>query len=349
MKLMMKQLVSASLATLLWIPAAHAQAGKWINLAPFPEPKEEVMGEAAEGKMYVFSGLVSAPVWLPVGFVYEYDPGANKWTKKKPMALPAHHISCIEYNGKIYVFGGFVAPTSGIPAWVPINNSFEYDPAKDSWKALAPMPTKRGAAVAAVAGDKIYVIGGASTAPGETNPAIHPTYPQRVLSTVQEYDPKTNTWRERSPMPTPRNHTAAGVVNGKIYVIGGRIGAAFIGPSSDLNNVEVYDPATDKWGPPLAKMPTARSAVASGVYNGKIYIAGGEWQNATEQTVFRAFEAYDPATNTWSVLPPMAIARHGVASAVIGNRFYAVSGDVQSSGTGVAVSTASADAFEFAK
>jgi N-acetylneuraminic acid mutarotase len=349
MKLMMKQLVWASLATLLWIPAAHAQTGKWINLAPFPEPKEEVMGEAAEGKMYVFAGLVSAPIWLPVGFVYEYDPGANKWTKKKPMALPAHHISCIEYNGKIYVFGGFVAPTSGIPAWVPINNSFEYDPAKDSWKALAPMPTKRGAAVAAAVGDKIYVIGGATTAPGETNPAIHPTYPQRVLSTVQEYDPKTNIWRERSPMPTPRNHTAAGVVNGKIYVIGGRIGAAFIGPSSDLNNVEGYDPATDKWGPPLAKMPTARSAVASGVYNGKIYIAGGEWQNATEQTVFRAFEAYDPAANTWSVLPPMAIARHGVASAIIGNRFYAVSGDVQSSGTGVAVSTASADAFEFAK
>ena len=346
---MLKRISSAWLAALLWIPAAHAQAGKWVNIAPFPEPKEEVMGEAAEGKMYVFAGLVSAPIWLPVGFVYEYDPAANKWSKKKPMALPAHHIACIEYDGKIYVFGGFVAPTSGIPAWVPINNAFEYDPAKDSWKALAPMPVKRGAAVAATVGDKIYVIGGATTAPGETNPAIHPTYPQRVLSTVQEYDPKTNTWRERSPMPTPRNHTAAGVVNGKIYVIGGRIGAAFIGPSSDLNNVEVYDPATDKWGPPLAKMPTARSAMASGVFNGRIYIAGGEWQNATEQTVFRAFEAYDPATNTWSILPPMAIARHGVASAVIGNRFYAVSGDVQSSGTGVAVSTASADAFEFAK
>ena len=41
--------------------------------------------------MYVFAGLVSAPVWLPVGMVYEYDPAANTWTKKKPMALPAHH------------------------------------------------------------------------------------------------------------------------------------------------------------------------------------------------------------------------------------------------------------------
>ena len=29
-------------------------------------------------------------------------------------------------------------------------------------------------------------------------------------------------------MPTPRNHATAGVVNGKVYVIGGRVGSAFI-------------------------------------------------------------------------------------------------------------------------
>jgi hypothetical protein len=45
----------------------------------------------------------------------------------------------------------------------------------------------------------------------------------------------------------------------------------------------------------------------------------------------------------------MAIARHGVAAAVIGNSFYAVSGDVQSSGTGVEVSTNAVSAFEFSR
>ena len=47
--------------------------------------------------------------------------------------------------------------------------------------------------------------------------------------------------------------------------------------------------------------------------------------------------------------PPMTLARHGVAGAVIGNRFYAVSGDVQSSGTGVDVSTPVVSAFEFSR
>jgi len=165
-------------------PAANAQGGKWLSLPPFPEPHEEVIGQAANGKMYVFAGLVSAPIWLPVGMVYEYDPATNQWTKKKPMALPAHHLALTEYGGKIYVFGGFTEGKVGnLAAWTPVNNAFEYDPMKDTWKPLAPMPTKRGAAVAGTVNGKIYVIGGATTAPGATNPAIHPTIAQRVLST----------------------------------------------------------------------------------------------------------------------------------------------------------------------
>jgi hypothetical protein len=89
--------------------------------------------------------------------------------------------------------------------------------------------------------------------------------------------------------------------------------------------------------------------LCAGVHDGRIYVAGGEFQNAVEQTAYRAFEAYDPATNNWSVLPPMALARHGVAGGVIANRFYAISGDIQSSGTGIEVSTAAVAAFEFVK
>jgi N-acetylneuraminic acid mutarotase len=328
------------------VPAAEAQ-GKWTDVAPFPDPREELLGAEALGKMYVFGGFI--PRWKPAGVVFEYDPGTNQWTKKKPMAQPAHHVALTTYNNKIYAFGGFVFPASGPPAWVPIDSAWEYDPATDTWKALAPMPIKRGAAVAATVGDKMYVIGGATTQPWAKENFLDFSTPQRGLGTVQEYDPRTNSWRERAPMPSPRNHAAIGVVNGKIYVIGGRVGAAFISLASDVSLVEAYDPATDTWGTPGARMPTTRSALAYGTYGGRIYVAGGEFQDPLQQTTFRAFEAYDPATNSWSVMPPMSIARHGVAGAVVGNRFYAVSGDVQSSGTGVEVSTPVVSAFEFGK
>jgi N-acetylneuraminic acid mutarotase len=328
----------------LAMPAANAQ-GKWVKLAPFPQPAEEISGAAAGGKMYVFAGL--APVWKPVGMVYEYDPAADSWTKKKPMALPSHHVAFTEYHGKIYAFGGFVPPESGPPAWVPINNAWEYDPATDTWKALAPMPSKRGSALAAVVDNKIYVIGGASTIPGSKETAVFPTHPHMSVGRVEEYDPAANSWRERSAMPTPRNHAAIGVVNGKIYVIGGRVGAAFIGYASDISVVEEYDPATDQWSGPRARMPIARSAIGAGVYGGRIYVAGGEYQDPHMMATFRAVEGYDPASNTWTEMPPMPVSRHGLAVGVIGNRLHVVSGDVQSAGTGVEVSTGEHDAFEF--
>lgn len=319
---------------------------KWEKAAPFPEPREEILGIAVRGKLYVFAGLI--PLWKPAGMVYEYDPASNKWTKRDPMPLPSHHVALAEYRGDIYMFGGFVYPRSAPPAWDPIDNAWKYDPTTDRWKALAPMPEKRGAAVAAAVGDKIYVIGGASMPPGSQEKGITPMSPQVCLGTVDEYDPASNTWRQRAPMPTPRNHAAVGVVNGKIYVIGGRVGAAFIGVASDVSVVEEYDPATNTWGAPRARMPTTRSALTAGVYDGRIYIAGGEYQDPRMMATFRAFEAYDPATNTWETLPSLPVARHGLAGGMIGSHFHVVGGDVQSSGSGIDASTGEHDVIDLA-
>src|SRR5260370_35946815 len=96
-----------------------------------------------------------------------------------------------------------------------------------------------------------------------------------AVGPVEEYDPAANTWRERSAMPTPRNHAAIGVVAGKIYVIGGRVGAAFIGLASDISVVEGYDPATGPWSGPRARMPIPRSAIEAAVYRRRIYVARG--------------------------------------------------------------------------
>jgi N-acetylneuraminic acid mutarotase len=314
---------------LLFSPAVHAQ--KWIDLAPFPEAAEELYGVAANGKLYVFGGL--GPGWKPTGMVFEYDPATNKWTKKKPMPLASHHTALTEANGKIYVMGGFVLPKSGPPAWEPIDNAWEYDPVSDSWKALAPLPTKRGSPVAATVNGRIYVIGGASTHPGSKETSVHPRLPHRSLSTNEMYDPATNAWTNRSSMPTARNHAAIGVVNNKIYVLGGRIGAAFMAtPASSTDLVEEYDPASDQWGPLKRSMPTARSAVSWGTHNGWIYVVGGEARDEKLWGAYTVVEALDPVGNRWITLPSMPIPRHGHAGAVIGNRLHVVSGDVQSLG-----------------
>lgn len=316
------------LAVSCWMTTATAQT--WTRRAAFPEASEELYGIAAGGRLYVFGGL--APGWKPKGLVYEYDSARDTWTKKRPMPLLSHHVALAELGGKIYVIGGFVYPDAGPAAWQPIDNVWEYDPAADAWAARAPLPTRRGSSNAVVVNGKIYVIGGAGLHPGSREAAVHPARPHRSLATNEVYDPATNKWEARSPMPTARNHAASAAVGGKVYVIGGRVGSAFITRASNTDVVEVYDPATDQWGALLAPMPTPRSAGAWGAFNGRIYVAGGEQRTSEFQRTFRVVEAYDPAANRWSTLPPMEFPRHGLAGDVVGGRLHLVSGDVSSGG-----------------
>ena len=321
-----------SLITLLLLLASGlATAQKLSRAAPFPEASEELYGIGASGKFYVFGGL--APGWKPKGLVYEYDPAKDAWTKKKNMPIASHHIALAEVNGKIYVIGGFKYPDAGPAGWQPMDNVFEYDPAADTWKPLAPLPARRGAPAATVHDGKIYVIGGAGPHPGSKETVLHPARPHRALSTNEMYDPATNAWQARQSMPTARNHGAIGTVNNKIYYLGGRVGAAFITRATNVGLVEEYDPATDQWGSLKASMPNPRSAVAWGTHKGKIYVAGGEERaSGPWQRTFRAVEAYNPANNRWEQLPDMEFPRHGLAGDIINGKFHLVSGDAASGG-----------------
>jgi N-acetylneuraminic acid mutarotase len=83
-----------------------------------------------------------------------------------------------------------------------------------------------------VVNGKIYAIGGALTYPGGP-----------PLSTVEEYDPATDTWTRKADMPTARAYLSTSAVNGKIYAIGGTL----INPAwyRGISTVEEYNPATN--------------------------------------------------------------------------------------------------------
>jgi N-acetylneuraminic acid mutarotase len=321
--------VAMASVVVLLAATAFGQA-RWGKLAPFPEPDEELYGITANGKLYVIGGFGGGKAR---GIVFEYDPASDRWTKKKPMARPVHHQAMVESGGKIYVFGGFVAPSTG-GGWEPVDNAWEYDPVADSWKALWPLPSKRGSAVAAMVDGKMYLIGGATTVEGSKEVAINGNGPARVVTTNDVYDPATNRWESRAPMALGRNHAFAGAVGGRIYVIGGRVAHAFVTVSSNTDIVEEYNPATNTWSGLKAKMPTARSGGGWGTYQGKIYVAGGEVATPELVGAFRAVEVYDPAANVWTKLPPMPMPRHGVAGAILGNRFHLVSGMITSAAAG---------------
>jgi hypothetical protein len=158
---------------------------------------------------------------------------------------------------------------------------------------------------------KIYAIGGSTLA--ESSP-----YTGGIVATNEEYDPATNTWSFKKPMPTPRMNFGIAVYNNKIYCIGGYINFSSGTEATAAN--EVYDPATDTWAN-KASMPTPRLNLRANVVNGKIYLMGGIPNLDTGRTLN---EVYDPASDTWTAKAPLPTGVDLYASVVVDSKIFVI-------------------------
>ncbi len=244
-----------------------------------------------------------------IGSVQPASVTENYWTQRPPMPKETS-VEVGVVNGKIY-------------ALMRDGTLEEYDPYALTWTPKEPIPTPRGSPGMVVCQNKIYVIGGTS--------GINPTTGIPILSAVNEvYNPATNTWETRKPIPTKRSQLVPAVVGGKIYLIGG-LNDTDTGTASDFN--EVYDPATDTWTT-RKPMPTAVFSYASAVVEDKIYFISGTIPGKGNANLT---QIYDPATDTWSLgKPPLTSITDAAAGATTGlfapTRIYVVGGRTAATG-----------------
>jgi N-acetylneuraminic acid mutarotase len=247
-------------------------------------------------------------------------------------------------NGKLYAVGG----GDGSEAIVARNEA--YTPG-DVWVTKASMPTGLEAFAAAVVGGKLHTLGGrlnGSTYPQHlvydpganrwTGGALLPqpraeTNGAGVINgivylpgghgddglytkSLYAYNPSTNAWSSKAPMPAAIGCGGSGVISGKLYVYG------TCGPDGTAKGgLYVYDAASNGWGSRISA-PIRRFPAMAAV-NGKLYLAGGQNEFGSPTT---AASVYDPATHQWTSLPPMAVARYWAAVVVLNGRLYVVGG-----------------------
>jgi N-acetylneuraminic acid mutarotase len=185
---------------------------------------------ASDGTYAYFAGGYSFSFPGTVNVFNRYDPVTNTWTPLTPMPTGAAMASAVYYpqTSKIYVFGGAEFDSGTI-----YNLTQIYDIASNTWSSGANMPDLRSFMGAGYvpANGKIYLVSGYNT--GDVTSAQPDTW---------EYDPAANTFTSRAPFPHPAGGFASGVINGKLYVAGGR----------DANNLNInltweYGPVADTW------------------------------------------------------------------------------------------------------
>jgi len=188
------------------------------------------------------------------------------------------------------------------------------DVGDDYWVSKMPMHEARGRLGVAVVNGKIYGIG------GDVDGLYGAVYGAMLSYTniTEEYNPATDMWAFKAPMPTPRGHFGIAVYQNKIYCIGG------FNHNGDTEVNEVYDPATDTWET-KAPMPAPRSSITANIVNGKIYVISAPYNSSSNYV-------YDPETDSWNTKTPPPYEITSYASAVVDNKIYFIATDYTTSG-----------------
>ena len=285
--------------------------------------------------------LISASGLVAIGF------GQDNWGFQSGMNQGRSGLGVAVADGCIYAVGGY--SSNGFCSY-----NEQYNSSTGTWILKSPMPTARGNFAIASFQNKIYCMGGCC---GYTSTQ------EKVTGANEVYDPVTDSWEIKMPMPTPGECVQAGVVDGKIYVIG---------ENNEGKLIEIYDPTNDSWIL-KAPIPMAVGSCASVVADGKIYVFSNGltqiynpendnwtvgtpapspliWPNAVATTGLFAPEriyvfgvdaqlpywqlttkgfitqSYDPKTGNWTIANPMQKGRYGVGIAVMDDKLFLIGG-----------------------
>src|SRR5262249_50093446 len=123
--------------------------------------------------------------------VEAYNPKTDSWSSVAPMNTARERLCAASVDDILYAIGGY-------------NGSYlksveAYDAKSDKWSIVAEMSTPRAGASAVSFSGLLYVFGG-------LNGSVY-------LNTMEEYNPKTNTWRLLpARMPTARYYFGAALL-----------------------------------------------------------------------------------------------------------------------------------------
>jgi N-acetylneuraminic acid mutarotase len=224
-------------------------AGKWRYLEPMPTARDDLATAVLGGLVYAVGGFEAFdPSDIDLGQsdrVETFNPRSGHWARSRPLPQLRGSPGAAASGGRLYVAGGDIPLRNGDSHIT--DSVIAYDPKKDTWRPVAPMPTAREKLRLVATGGYLYAIGGQDKA-------------GKSLTTVERYDPATNRWRTMNPMVESRSlacavETKVGQRRVLVVVGGGEFSAAgaFLGsgaPPRSLTSPQADGPCWTCCCPP---------------------------------------------------------------------------------------------------
>ena len=279
-------------------PAAPLTCGgAWTTQTPYPVAVYDEAVAALNGALYSFGGVSNSSA---INAAYRYDPGTDQWTPLTGMPEVRNGASAVSDGTSIYILGGSFGGQ-------PTNTIWRYDPGANTYTSLATMPHLVAYGSAVFLNGKIYRINGFTTGPQ-----------------VDVYTIATNTWAAGPTNPFQVENGSAATDGTYIYTAGGDSNG------TAQNKTYRLDPSTGTWDDAaIADLPAARKEVTGDMVNGRWILAGGRDINGALLGAI----AWDPATNTWTVVPGMPTPAYRAGAATVSGSLYVVAGNINGNTT----------------
>jgi hypothetical protein len=280
-------------------PSGTPPACSWAAGPDMPSTDTRPVGVffADNGKFYVMGGrdLNNVELTNPL----EYDPGSNSWATKSATYPDGftNNMACGILNDSgtnyIYCVGG-----SNFASQTATGRVFRYDPVADSISSVAADWPPGDSSILpggfTVFNNTMVILGGFDIPNGIG------------ISDIWQLTLSGGFTQKSSTLPVPLGYLPTTTIGSLVYTGGGADITG--GVLTDTNNAFVYDPVADSINT-LPNITDATSNTRAVNFCGLMYVLGGNFNAPTNEV-----QIFDPASNTWSVGIPFAIAGRNFAA-----------------------------------
>jgi N-acetylneuraminic acid mutarotase len=261
---------------------------------------------ALNGKGYVLGGRNSKGVYH--NDLWQYDPMTDTWTSLGNIPGDARvNATMIAYQGCLYMGLGFRQGTIYVQE-DHLRDWWRFNPATNQWDSLAPYPDVTTiAAVPFIAGNRIYVLYGATDTPSRQ---------------INWYDPVTNSWHQLED-----DHYRALTV---FKPVGAQIqDQYYFGLGYNQTNMTQWyrvNLVENQWTKCSSLPGKGRTFSACCATNDYIYVFGGRHfaGDLTGGEVFADMLRFDPTHDQWTRggVMPCGSAENQIAFAINGKAYF---------------------------
>jgi N-acetylneuraminic acid mutarotase len=214
----------------------------WTSGPPLPIAVNHPGAATINDDIYVAGGFTPAGA---TNRVFELARGATAWREVAPMRRARGALSLITAGGRLYAVGGR-------DGYRQIAVPETYEPQRNSWSDIAPMPDPRNHLAAYLNGTLACVAGGRTPA---------------TSAAIDCFDTAMAQWRRHGDLPIATSGAAAARIGGVTLVAGGD-------PSAETRLVDVVQRfAASAWT--TERMLVPRHGTAFAVYDGRLWMCGG--------------------------------------------------------------------------